>query len=228
MTIPPVMSPTVFVVDDDEDLRDSVVTLLRASGYVVRSFVSGDDFASKYQQTQPGCLLLDIRMPGIGGLELYQQLLLQGRRLPVIFMTAHASVEIAVTAMKSGAIEFLEKPFESQRLLKLVAQALELDAAWRQSESRFERLETAVQELSATDIETLDLILQGESNKGMATRLFISERAIELRRQRLMRKLKVQSLAELLQLTITHRVLAEVRQLQRNEQGRVPTLNRIQ
>jgi FixJ family two-component response regulator len=208
-------SPTIFVVDDDDDLRDSVVTLLHAAGYAVRGFVDAEDFASKYEKGQRGCLLLDVRMPRTGGLELYQELLTQDKRLPVIFMTAHANVEMAVNAMKSGAIEFLEKPFTASRLLDLVSRALEIDATWRAGESRFERLDTAIQELSATDVETLDLILLGESNKAMAAKLFISERAIELRRQRLMRRLNVQSLAELLELTITHRVLTEIRQLNR-------------
>lgn len=221
MTPVSMTSPTIFVVDDDEDLRDSVVTLLRAAGYAVRGFVSGDDFASKYEKEQTGCLLLDVRMPGTGGLELYQQLLKQGKRLPVIFITAHANVEMAVNAMKSGAIEFIEKPFTATRLLDLVSRALEIDAMWRAGESRFERLDAAIGELSATDIETLDLILQGESNKAMAAKLFISERAVELRRQRLMRRLNAQSLAELLELTITHRVLAEIRQLNGIGQGRI-------
>lgn len=113
--------------------------------------------------------------------------------------------------MKSGAIEFVGKPFPSERLLDLVARALELDRNWRMSDSRYQQIEEIVSNLSPTNLETLELILRGSTNKAMAAKLFVSERAVELRRQRLMRRLNVRSLPELLEVTITHRVLNELR-----------------
>ena len=202
---------TVFVVDDDRDLLDSLLTLLRAVGYVTRGFASAEEFRAFYQEPLPGCLLLDIRMPGQSGLDLYADLVREGKRLPVIFITGHADVRTAVAAMKTGAIEFLEKPFDRATLGERVRKALEIDAKWREGERRYKELDENVQQLSGTDRETLEMIIQGVTNKAMAARLLITTRAVELRRQRLMQRLGVRSVAELLELTITHRVLAEIR-----------------
>ena len=158
-----------------------------------------------------GCLLLDIRMPVQDGLALYEQLLSEGKRLPVIFITAHADVSTAVSAMKTGAIEFLEKPFIPKALIELVRKALSLDEQWRQQEDDFATIERRIGRLSERDRETLDLIIAGESNKAMAARLLLTERAVEMRRAALMRKLQVRSLAELLDLAVTHRVLSDLR-----------------
>jgi FixJ family two-component response regulator len=202
--------PTVFVVDDDRQMRDSLVMLLEAMGYRARSFASADEFRRFYDPPSPGCLVLDVRMPRQTGLELYEQLVREGKRLPVIFITAHADVSTAVAAMKTGAIEFLEKPFERETLLERVKHALALDAAWRRREKEFNAVAARISRLNARDRETLDFILRGASNKVMAARLFISERAVEMRRARLMRKLEVESLAELIDLAVTHRLLAEI------------------
>jgi FixJ family two-component response regulator len=203
--------PTVFVVDDDRQLRDSINALLDAVGLQVHCFGTPAAFRHFYHREMSGCLLLDIRMPGQDGLELYEQLLSQGARLPVIFITAHADVSTAVAAMKTGAIEFLEKPFVPKTLVELVQKALALDAQWRQRENEFAALEQRIGRLSERDQETLDLILAGESNKTMAAKLFLTERAVEMRRATIMRKLQVRSLPELLDLTVSHRILSEVR-----------------
>jgi FixJ family two-component response regulator len=137
-------------------------------------------------------------------------LLREGKRLPVIFVTAHADVTTAVAAMKTGAVEFLEKPFDHETLLALIRKALLLDAQWRKREAEFADIDARIARLNERDRETLQLILAGMSNKAMAARLFISERAVEMRRAALMRKLEVRSLAELLEIAITHRVMAEV------------------
>lgn len=204
------LQPTVFVVDDDRPMRDSLVMLLETMGFAARSFASADEFHRFYEPPRPGCLVLDVRMPIQTGLELYEQLIREGKRLPVIFITAHADVSMAVAAMKTGAIEFLEKPFKRETLLTRVQKALELDAAWRRREAQFNAVAERIACLNARDRETLDLILSGASNKVMAARLFISERAVEMRRARIMRKLEVESLAELIDLAVTHRVLAEI------------------
>lgn len=188
--------------------------LLRALGHATREFESAEQFEAFYDGSQPGCLILDLRMPGRSGLDLYRDLLASDRKLPVIFMTAHADVSTAVTAMKTGAIEFLEKPFDRQGLARLVDRALQLDRTWRADQQRFDQLSETLSHLSSTDKETLDLLLGGAPNKAMAAQLHITERAVELRRQRLMQRLHVRSLAELLDLTITHRLLAEFRQVE--------------
>lgn len=202
--------PTVFVVDDDRPMRDSLVMLLQTLGFSARPFASAGEFHRFYQRPLPGCLVLDVRMPLQTGLELYEQLIREGKRLPVIFITAHADVSTAVAAMKTGAIEFLEKPFQPETLLERVKNALALDAAWRRREAEFNAVAQRIACLNARDRETLELILGGASNKVMAARLFISERAVEMRRARIMRKVQVDSLAELIDLAVTHRVLAEI------------------
>lgn len=209
--------PTVFVVDDDEQLLDSLKVLLTALGFQVRAFNSAAGFLRFYRPDMPGCLLLDIRMPRQSGLELYEQLLQDGKRLPVIFITAHADVSTAVAAMKTGAIEFLEKPFDREMLLERVRKALVLDAEWRGRDADYAAMEARIRLLNDRERETLELIQAGESNKSMAAKLFLTERAVEMRRSAIMRKLGVRTIAELFDLCITHRVLADLRQTARSD-----------
>jgi FixJ family two-component response regulator len=160
----------------------------------------------------PGCLILDIRMPQQDGFELHETLLHERRRLPVIFMTGHADAATAVKAMKSGAVEFLEKPFGREILLNSVRKALALDAEWRRSDLEYFALADRMWKLSERDRETLALIRAGESNKAMAGKLFITERAVEMRRSAIMKKMQVSSVAELIELTTVYRILTELRQ----------------
>jgi FixJ family two-component response regulator len=211
MTPADTISPTVFVVDDDQQMLDSLEVLLEVLGFAVRPFASPGSFQRYYRPDMPGCLLLDIRMPRQDGLALYEQLLREGKRLPVIFMTAHADVSTAVAAMKSGAIEFLEKPFDRETLVDRVRKALALDALWREQDAAFAALEERVRRLSERERETLEMIQAGLSNKAMAAKLFLTERAVEMRRSAIMRKLQVRSVAELADLTATHRILTELR-----------------
>jgi FixJ family two-component response regulator len=205
------MQPTVFVVDDDADLRHSLEMLLRTMEFAVRSFASAAEFRRFYQPIYPGCLVLDVKMPRQNGLELYRRLLQEGKRLPVIFMTAHAEVTTAVAAMKTGAIEFLAKPFDRSTLIDRIEKALVLDAEWRAREQEFARLGSQIERLNGRERMTLELVVAGVPNKAMARRLQISERAVEMRRATLMRKLGVRNTAELLKFAITYRVLAELR-----------------
>jgi two-component system response regulator TtrR len=208
-----VSHPAVFVVDDDRDFRESLISRLAALDYHVEGFASAEDFDAGFDTARAGCLILEIRMPGKNGIELYTELLKSGRRMPAIFLTAHADIPTAVAAMKLGAVEFLEKACLPVDFQIRVDRALNLDAEWRASETRFRNLDNAISQLSAADLETLEMVCQGETNKAMAAALFISERAVELRRQRLMQRLGVKTVAELLQLAVTHRVLSEVRGL---------------
>jgi FixJ family two-component response regulator len=208
---------TIFVVDDDDQLRDSLRALLEVLNFEVRAFSTPAAFHRFYRAEMPGCLLLDLRMPRQSGLELYEQLLSEGKRIPVIFITAHADVTSAVAAMKSGAIEFLEKPFDRETLLDRVLNALRLDAEWREKETQLKNAEDLIAKLSDRERETLALIQAGVSNKAMAARLFITERAVEMRRSAIMNKLKVNSVAELLDLTITHRILSDLKDAEKQK-----------
>jgi FixJ family two-component response regulator len=211
------VQPTVFVVDDDRPMRQSLTALLEAMGFAVRAFSGAGSFRQFYRSSMPGCLLLDVCMPGASGLELYEQLLHDGLRVPVVFMTAHADVSMAVAAMKSGAVEFLEKPFDRSTLEDRVRRALALDRQWRESESQYAAVQARLDLLNDRDRETLDFLLAGESNKAMAARLLISQRAVEMRRARIMRKLGVSSMAELLDLAIGHRIQSDLRRAARDQ-----------
>jgi FixJ family two-component response regulator len=209
-------SPTVFVVDDDQQMRDSIIALLEVLDFTVQAFASPASFHRFYRAEMPGCLLLDIRMPRQSGLELYEQLLNEGKRLPVIFITAHADVTTAVAAMKTGAIEFLEKPFDRETLVERLRKALALDAEWRERDASFSALADRVAKLTDRQRETLELIRAGDTNKAIAAKLFLTERAVEMRRSSIMRKLQVRSVAELIDLTSTHRVLDDLRKAARH------------
>lgn len=193
-------------------MRDSLTALLAAMNFDARAFASAEDFHRYYDPSMPGCLVLDVKMPVQDGLELYEQLVQEGKRVPVIFITAHANVSMAIAAMKTGAIEFLEKPFERELLLDRVQKALALDTKWRQRDVEYSALDERIRLLTKRERETLALILVGDSNKVMASKLHISERAVEMRRATMMHKLQIRSLAELVEMAITHRILGEIRQ----------------
>ena len=201
-------------------MRSSLEALLNVLGFAVRTFPSAGTFSRFYTVNMPGCLVLDIRMPRQSGLELYEQLLREGKRLPVIFITAHADVPTAVAAMKTGALEFLEKPFDRDKLLERVNAAILLDAQWRAREADFIAVEERIDRLKQGERETLELVLAGESNKSMADKLFLTERAVEMRRSSIMKKLEVHSLAELLDLAVSHRIRNELRQAARELSSR--------
>jgi FixJ family two-component response regulator len=200
----------VFVVDDDGPLRESLVALFERHGLAVRAFSTPTSFLRYYSGEMAGCLVLDICMPTQNGLELYEQLLREGKRLPVIFLTGHADIATAVAAMRLGAIEFIEKPFDHDVLLDRVGKALVVDSQWRARHAAIAALEERIARLNGREIETLRLIEAGESNKSMAAKLLLTERAVEMRRSAIMRKLEVASVAELLELTITHRIFTDV------------------
>ncbi|HEX6961561.1 MAG TPA: response regulator [Lacipirellula sp.] len=211
----PPHNPTVFVVDDDDAVRESLAALLRVRGFEVLAFSAPGAFQRYYRPHMPGCLLLDVCLPRQTGLELYEHLLREGKTLPVIFLTAHADVATAVAAMKTGAIEFLQKPCEPEALVASVRKALCVDAERRAHEQRVAAVASRIAKLTRSQRETLELIRSGETNKSIAARLGVSERAVEMRRSTIMRRLQVHSVAELFELVATHRLLA----------GQAPRLN---
>jgi FixJ family two-component response regulator len=204
-------NPTLFVVDDDPRMRESLAALLQALGFECRTFGTAGAFHRFYRPHMPGCLLLDVCLPRQNGVQLYEQLLHEGKTLPAIFLTAYADVSMAVAAMKTGAIGFLEKPCDPDALVRLVRQGLRLDAEERSRDERYAAVAKRIAKLTPTQREMLELIRSGETNKAIAARLAISERAVEMRRATMMRKLQARTAAELVDLAATHRILAELR-----------------
>jgi FixJ family two-component response regulator len=196
---------TVYVVDDDDDMRDSLRWLLKTVGLRVEAFASADEYLrSTAPRGGPGCLVLDVRMPGTSGLDLFEELARRGEAMPVIFITAYADVPMAIRAMKSGAVEFIEKPFNRQTLLEKVQRAVRSDVERHRECAAREAVRAKFLSLTEKEREVLQAILDGEPNKAVASRLGVSTRAIEMRRASLMKKLGARSAAELMRLTIEH------------------------
>lgn len=192
--------PTVFVVDDDDAVRKAVASAGGLLGHPVRAFASAAEFLSAYVTDQPGCLVLDLKMPGITGLELQRRLADDGGTLPVVMISGHADVRIAVEAMTLGAMTLLEKPFSLDELLAQVRKAIEKDAADREARGREDDVRGRLAALTPKEREVLELVVAGRTNREIADALGLSVRAVEDRRARLMKKAGVNSLAELVAL----------------------------
>lgn len=192
----------VFVVDDDAAVCDSLRFLIESVGLRVRTFSSADGFLAAYTPDQPGCVVLDIRMPGMSGLELQEQLAKRGHTLPVIIITAHGDVPSAVRAMRAGAVDFMSKPFNDQDLLDRVHQALAKDAQARQDEAVRAGIAAKVALLTPREREVMDLVVSGMSNKGIAAQLQLSAKTVETHRARVMEKMEAGSLAELVRMVL--------------------------
>lgn len=189
---------TVFVVDDDRDIRTSLQWLLESIGLKVEPFESAEAFLAANRLEHPGCLILDVRMPGMGGLRLLEQLRSQGYRTPTIILTGHGEISMAVQSMKSGAFDFLEKPASPQVILDRVQDGLRLDREMREKSKESRVLEEQVSQLTRREREILDLLIAGESTRGIAERLFISERTVEKHRENLLAKMAAHSMIELI------------------------------
>lgn len=189
---------TVFVVDDDEAVRGGLRVLLQSVGLGVETYASAQEFLAAYSPDQPGCLVLDIRMPGMGGLDLQQELARRGIELPIIFLTGHADVPAAVRALKAGAMDFMEKPFNGQALLDLIQQAIRRDVGARHKSAAESDAARRVAALTAREREVVELMVAGNANKVIAGDLSISERTVEFHRSRIMKKMHARSLAELI------------------------------
>jgi FixJ family two-component response regulator len=208
-------TPTVFLVDDDADMRDSLVYLLHSVGIATRAFPSATAFLAEYASGQPGCLVCDVRMPDMSGLELYERLLVAGVQLPVIFMTAYADVPMAIRALKSGAVEFVEKPFHAQTMLERVQRALAEDRHRRTEAARWQGVEERIATLTDKEREVLAQIMEGAPNKAIAVKVEITERAVEMRRASIMKKLDVHSLAELIRLVTQYEMFTAAKSRRR-------------
>lgn len=191
------LTQTVFVVDDDVAVRQSLSLLIRSMGLSVESFESAQAFLSSCDPERSGCLVLDIRMPGMSGLEMQEELHRRTIDLPVIFITGHGDVAMAVRAMKLGAVDFIEKPFNDQQLLDRINQALEVDRAARAARAERATLASRIELLSPREREVMDRIVAGQANKVIAIELGLSERTVEIHRAKVMTKTGARSLAEL-------------------------------
>jgi FixJ family two-component response regulator len=191
---------TVFLVDDDGALRRATSRLMTAAGFTVAAFASAEEFLGAFDAAAPGCLVLDLRMPGLGGLDLQRALAERGAELPIIFLSGQADVGASVHAMKGGAIDFLEKPVEEAVLIAAVERALERDATLRGARSSRTELERRYAQLTPREREVLALIVAGKLNKQAASSLGIAERTIKLHRSRVLEKMKAPSLADLVRM----------------------------
>ena len=190
-------SALIHVVDDDESLRTALLRLLGAAGYEAQGYASAGDFLLQPAPDRPGCLLLDVRMPGPSGLELQAALQRQGIALPVIFLTGHADVPSSVRAMKAGAVDFLPKPVDRHTLLDALRRALAHDAALRAARDEADRLRARFASLTPREREVFDRVVAGRLNKQIADELSVADRTVKAERAKLMAKLGVGSAAEL-------------------------------
>ncbi|ALJ38341.1 DNA-binding response regulator [Azospirillum brasilense] len=192
--------PTVFIIDDDEAVRDALSVLVEVAGLSVRTFVNALEFLHRYSPEQPGCVVADLRMPFMDGLELQEELSRRGCGLPVIIITAHGEVSSAVTAFRSGAVDFLEKPFDDGVFLRRVHEALQRDAHQRRDRSAAESALAKLALLSPRERDVAALMVEGCANKAIAIRLGIGVRTVETHRANILSKLDIRTVPELMRL----------------------------
>ncbi|ADE13915.1 response regulator receiver [Nitrosococcus halophilus Nc 4] len=190
----------VFVVDDDEAVRDSLRWVIESAGFKVKTYPSAGEFLKKLDPSQSGCLVLDVRMPEMSGLQLQKLLSEKNNPLPVIFISAHGSVPDAVGALHGGAIDFLMKPFDNQILLERIERSIKLDRKRRETRQQQEEIAQRVAQLTSRERQVMELIVKGKPNKVVAIELGISTKTVEIHRARVMEKLEAKNLADLIHL----------------------------
>lgn len=193
---------TVFVVDDDQAMRSSLKWLIESVGMEVETFDSAHAFLDTYYPGRAGCLLLDVRMPGMSGLELQDYLTRREIRIPVIIITGHGDVAMAVKAMKAGAVDFIEKPFDDEQLLNSIRKALAYDEQHRALHARKADIAARLAELTPREHEVMAMVTDGKSNKEIAAALSVSAKTVEVHRARVMDKMRADSLAELVRMAL--------------------------
>ncbi len=193
---------TVCIVDDDEAVRDALGMLFASVGYATESFATATEFLDGFDPERPCCLVLDVRLPGMSGLELQQRMAARDAELPIVFITGHGDVPMAVRAMKAGAVDFLEKPFNEQELLDRVAGAFDRESRQRHELRQLALLRERFDSLTPREHEVLELVVAGAANKVIASRLGLSQRTVEIHRAHVMTKMGADSLARLVRMTL--------------------------
>ena len=191
---------TVFVIDDDVSMREALKNLLRSVGLEVATFGSAQEFLSSHRSGAPGCLILDVRLPGVSGLDLQRQLTDANIHLPIVFITGHGDIQMSVRAVKAGAVEFLTKPFRDQDLLDAVQQAVDRDREMRAIQAEAMDLRARHESLSPREKEVMGLVVRGRLNKQIAGEIGTSEATVKLHRGRVMQKMHADSLADLIRM----------------------------
>ena len=194
---------TVFIVDDDEPVRDAIGMLLDTVDIPYRGYGEAQAFLEDFDSAQTGCLVLDIRMPGMSGLELQEQLIEMKASIPIVFITGHGDIPMAVEAMRRGAVDFIRKPFRDQELLDRIHEALSVDDEQRSREADIDAVRAKVAKLTPRETEVFDRVTAGQANKVIAIELGISERTVEIHRSQVMQKTRVRTLADLVRLKLT-------------------------
>ena len=190
----------VFVVDDDSSVRSALKRLIKSVGHKVTTFSSAREFLDHDHPDAPSCLVLDIRMPGLSGLELQEQMAALGLNMPIIFITGHGNIPTSVRAMKAGAVDFLEKPFDDQALIDAINQAIEKDTQEKREQTEIRDIKQRVASLTPREYEVFSLVVTGMLNKQIAFDLGTSEKTIKVHRARVMQKMSAESLADLVRL----------------------------
>jgi FixJ family two-component response regulator len=190
-------SPTVFVVDDDPAVRKALARLLSSTGYRAKTFASAEDLLAQSEIDAPGCIVLDVQMPGLNGLELQKALATMDRPFPVVFITGHGDVPMSVSAMKAGAVDFIPKPFNDEDLLKAVALAVNKSQTEQNEQTEIAEFRRRLSSLTSREREVLSHVIAGQLNKQAAADLGVAEKTIKVHRARVMKKMRAGSLAEL-------------------------------
>lgn len=206
----PTASPTVFVIDDDDGVRNAIVMLIESMSIKVLSFNSVRSFLDEYETNTPGCLVLDVRLPQISGLELQEHFQRHDIHIPIIFLSGHSNIAMAVRTMKAGAIDFLEKPFDDQMLLDSIQKAIEIDHQTRNKRKQHSMVMEKIEALSPREEDVLRLLIQGKANKVIAHEMDLSTKTIETHRAHIMHKLGVSSMAGLMWMAITSGEFQEI------------------
>jgi FixJ family two-component response regulator len=197
--------PVVCVVDDDEAVRDSLSMLMRSVGLAVETYSSALEFLDRFDADRTGCLVLDVRMPGMSGIELQEQLAAKQAMLPIIFITGHGDVPMAVRALRAGAVDFIQKPFSDQALLDRIHQALAQYARDREEAVRKNTIRERIAKLTPREKEVMLMVADGKANKVIAIDLGVSERTVEIHRARVMEKMEASTLPDLVKLVVESR-----------------------
>jgi RNA polymerase sigma factor (sigma-70 family) len=204
----PAREATIFIVDDDPAIRQSLEKLVKSIGLPVATYRSAAEFLEEYRSEWPGCLVLDVRMPGMSGLELQHTMRERGLEIPTIIITGHGDVPVAVRALKDGASEFLEKPFSSQMLLEYIRDALKRDGNSRMLREKHREVVARMATLTDRERRVMELVVAGKVNKEIAAELNLSKKTVEVHRAHVMKKLQVETLAELVERVVTSRLRA--------------------